>query len=79
VKSVNEDSRLPPAPPGYLLSINVDARADSTEPAKVSALEQKLAQAKLFTGRAYLVNETIVSPLLKKRSEFVKDTATPGN
>lgn len=90
--SVEEDSRLPPIPPGYLLSIkasaiqtdnkpgnNDDAKNNPEAAAKVLAVKQKLEKANLFMGRVYLVNETIISPLLKKRSDFVKKTSAPEN
>jgi hypothetical protein len=89
-KLANEDSRLPPIPPGYLLSIKISAsptdekpntngtaEKDPDESASVLALRQKLEESHLFAGRVYLVSETIISPLLKKRSDFVKITSSP--
>lgn len=92
------DDRLPPVPPGYLLTIQVNAdipekRVPDQDESKEKpetiqardreftkqreALMEKLATTRSLVGPIYQVGQSTISPLLKRRSDFVKKLGKP--
>ncbi len=65
-KDPNADPRLPALQPNYLLTVTVSAKDPN-----------KSAAHKVHEGRIYQVSQNTISPLQKKRSDFVKSKTKP--
>lgn len=75
-KAPKADPRLPAVQSDYLLTVEVAGEAPKDDAGK-TAFGVKLAAAKALEGHIYQVSQSTVSPLQKKRSDFVKSKNRP--
>ncbi|MFK7910238.1 MAG: DUF4340 domain-containing protein [Akkermansiaceae bacterium] len=78
-KDPKADPRLPAVQPNYLLTVDVTAEPvrDNVDDTKKDERNAILDAAQSFSGRIFQVSQSLVSPLQKKRSDFVKSKNKP--
>lgn len=74
-KDPEADPRLPAVQPNYLLTVEVSST--SKKKSDSETLKKLLDTAHDFGGRIYQVSQSTVSPLQKKRADFVKSKNKP--